>query len=217
MKILSSQFYSNCRLTRGFNEIGTHTICVSTALLYQKSELLRLIHWEWTICWVHFLARERGKTWNGDEIKWRSDRCIGKKHLNNSHVSHYQSNDVLSLYLFLGVWYTLQLINQLSFLFLKFPDVILDCVTYGIPHHLHSFPKITRHVMHFLNSRAQHWNLALCLVLQSCDCGAVFLHSFPQIYIHVFSVFVNSTVATNSFVACLTEIFQNLRSQSNTR
>ena len=54
MKILSSHLNSNCKLTPGFNEIGTQSICVSTALLYWKTELWRPTHWERTVCWVHF-------------------------------------------------------------------------------------------------------------------------------------------------------------------
>ena len=176
MKILSSQFNSNCRLInprlqRDWPHLPYHCIALP------NTELWRPIHRERTGPFAEF-----NLTWRvlrKYKIKCRSDLCSSENLLNNSHVSHNESNRVLSLYLFFGVWYALQLINQLSFLFLKFPDVILDCITYGIPHHLHPFPKITRHVMHFLNSRAQHWNLALCLVLQSCDCGAVFLHSFP--------------------------------------
>ena len=180
MKILSSQFNSNCRLINARLQRDWNPVASALALHCSTEKPSYEGPYIWSGPFPEFiLTRERSETWNEDEIKWRSDRCSGKNHLNNSHVSHYESNHVLSLYLFLGVWYALQLINQLSFLFLKFPDMILDCVTYGIPHHLHSFPKITRHVMHFLNSRAQHWNLALCLVLQSCDCGAIFLHSLP--------------------------------------
>ena len=67
MKILSSQFYSNCRLTRGFNEIGTHSICVSTALRYRKPSYEGAYIGSGPF--VEFiLNRERGETWNEDDV-----------------------------------------------------------------------------------------------------------------------------------------------------